>query len=114
MCLLSWLFHGLQLCHASAACPLATLLLTVPPPTPPSVPQNIHNARTAKKAVLFVGHKDGGNGRWSFQLNPSLSWADVSPETRRRLQHLPQEAEQAFRRQAPAGGLSLRVGCGGQ
>lgn len=62
---------------------------------------NIHNARTAKKVVLFVGQRAASGGRWAFALNPSLTWADVSPETRQRLQHLPQEAAQAFRSKYP-------------
>lgn len=62
---------------------------------------NIHNARTAKRAVPFVGQRQADSSRWAFQLNPSLSWADVSPETRQRLQHLPQEAAQAFRSKYP-------------
>ena len=69
--------------------------------------QNIHNARTAKKAVPFVGQREAGSSRWTFQLNPSLSWADMSPESRQRLQHLPQEAAQAFRRQAQMGRFAV-------
>lgn len=72
--------------------------------------QNIHNARTAKKVVLFVGQRAASGGRWAFALNPSLTWADVSPETRQRLQHLPQEAAQAFRRQGGGLGHRLREG----
>ncbi|PSC70444.1 hypothetical protein C2E20_6166 [Micractinium conductrix] len=59
---------------------------------------NIHNPRTAKKVVLFVGTRDAATGRWAFGLNPRLSWADVSPDARRRLRHLPDEAAKAFSR----------------
>lgn len=57
---------------------------------------NLHQPRTAKKAVQFVGRQDSASGRWSFVLNPVLSWADVSPDTRQRLHHLPAEALHAF------------------
>lgn len=63
---------------------------------------NIHNPRTAKKVVLFVGRCDAATGRWAFSLNPKLGWGDVSPETRQRLRHLPQEAAQAFAAKYPA------------
>jgi hypothetical protein len=52
--------------------------------------------------VLFVGQRAAASNRWAFRLNPSLTWADVSPETRQRLQHLPQEAAQAFRSKYPS------------
>lgn len=62
---------------------------------------NIHNPRTAKKVVPFVGQQDGATGRWTFGLNPALCWAEVSPDTRRRLQHLPAEASKAFAAKYP-------------
>ena len=62
---------------------------------------NIHHPRTAKKLILFVGQRDAASGRWAFRLHPQLCWADVSPDTRQRLRHLPAEAQQAFARKYP-------------
>lgn len=76
----------------------------MPVPFPPPVtaaPQNIHNPRTAKKAVQFLGQRDAATGRWFFRLNPALCWDDISADTRRRLQHLPAEAAKAFAAKYP-------------
>lgn len=35
---------------------------------------------------------------WQFFLNPALSWADVSPETKLRLRTLPQETVSPYHR----------------
>lgn len=61
---------------------------------------NLHHPRTAKRAVLFVGNQDA-NRHWTFDLNPVLSWEDVSLETKLRLKTLPQETEAAFARKYP-------------
>ncbi|KDD74453.1 hypothetical protein H632_c1302p0, partial [Helicosporidium sp. ATCC 50920] len=64
---------------------------------------NLHNPRTAKKCVLFVGQRGSGVGaRWSFDLNPQLCWGDVSEDTRLRLRSLLAETESAFARKYPA------------
>ncbi|DBA81500.1 TPA: hypothetical protein ACH3X1_007276 [Trebouxia sp. C0004] len=56
---------------------------------------NLHQARTAKRQVCFVGRKSHELGRWVFSLNPNLPWSEVSRETKQR--SLPNEAEeQAF------------------
>lgn len=62
---------------------------------------NLHNPRTPRKLVLFVGLQDAATKRWSFALNPELEWADVSPDTRARLSNLLEEARAAFRRKYP-------------
>ncbi|PNH04976.1 hypothetical protein TSOC_008815 [Tetrabaena socialis] len=61
---------------------------------------NLHHPRTAKREVLFVGKHVEGRG-WNFFLNPALTWADVSPETKMRLRTLPQETELAFMHKYP-------------
>lgn len=62
---------------------------------------NLHNPRTPRKLVLFVGSQDASTKRWRFSLNPDLEWADVSPDTRARLSNLLEEARTAFRRKYP-------------
>lgn len=62
---------------------------------------NLHQPRTLKKQVLFVGRQDGANKAWVFDLNPALSWDDVSLETKLRLKTLPEETELAFSRKYP-------------
>lgn len=63
---------------------------------------NLHHPRTAKRQVLFVGTQQAHDGRrWLFQLNPALTWDDVSAETKLRLRSLPQETEVAFSRKYP-------------
>ncbi|GAB4817186.1 hypothetical protein N2152v2_004232 [Parachlorella kessleri] len=62
---------------------------------------NLHNPRTAKKVVLFVGQKEAASGRWVFDLNPALTWADVSQDTKLRLRDLLGETQAAFRRKYP-------------
>lgn len=63
---------------------------------------NLHHPRTAKRQVLFVGSQQAHDGRrWLFQLNPALTWDDVSAETKLRLRSLPQETEVAFSRKYP-------------
>ena len=54
---------------------------------------NLHNPRTAKKVVLFVGQNDAASGRWLFDLNPALTWADVSQDTKLRLRDLLSETQ---------------------
>eukprot|EP00887_Chlorella_sp_A99_P007543 scaffold28.g7543.t1 len=61
---------------------------------------NIHRPRTAKRAVQFLGARDG-EGRWAFGLNPALAWRDLSADTRARLRGLVDEAAGAFRRKYP-------------
>ena len=51
--------------------------------------------------MLFVGQQDAASGRWTFGLNPALSWGDVGADTHQRLRHLPAEAQQAFCRKYP-------------
>lgn len=75
----------------------------MPSPSRPHPPlQNIHNPRTAKKKVQFLGKRDAATGRWAFQLNQKLLWADLSPDTRHRLRHLPAEAAKAFAAKYPS------------
>lgn len=62
---------------------------------------NLHQPRTLKKQVLFVGRLEPDTKRWTFDLNPQLSWDDVSLETKLRLRTLPQETEAAFSRKYP-------------
>ena len=68
---------------------------------------NLHQPRTIKRRVLFLGEQlDGGGGggaevgagaaagggaggrarrgEWRFFLNPDLEWLDVNPETKTR------------------------------
>ncbi|GIL64469.1 hypothetical protein Vafri_18379 [Volvox africanus] len=61
---------------------------------------NLHQPRTAKREVLFLGQHTEGRG-WHFFLNPALGWGDVSVETKMRLRTLPQETELAFMRKYP-------------
>lgn len=63
---------------------------------------NLHHPRTAKKVVLFVGSRDPATGAWSFFLNPRLSWADVSDETKQRLKTLPDETACTYARKYPS------------
>lgn len=63
---------------------------------------NLHHPRTNKRQVLFVGNFCPETRSWSFNLNPALSWDDVSPETKLRLKNLPQETEAAFARKYPS------------
>lgn len=63
---------------------------------------NLHQARTAKRQVCFVGWRSKQHGRWVFDLNPKLPWSEVSRETKQRLRSLPKEAEKAFVRKYPA------------
>ncbi|KAF8072442.1 hypothetical protein HT031_000101 [Scenedesmus sp. PABB004] len=73
---------------------------------------NLHTPRTAKKLLLFVGAPDAATGRWRFELNPQLTWDDVSVDTKGRLATLPLEAEQAFQLKhpgRPAGHWGSRV-----
>lgn len=63
--------------------------------------QNLHQARTAKREVCFVGKLSARLGRWVFDLNPNLRWDEVSKETKQRLCTLPREAEQAFTQKHP-------------
>ncbi|GLC72975.1 hypothetical protein PLESTF_001315700 [Pleodorina starrii] len=51
---------------------------------------NLHQPRTAKREVLFIGSQSEERG-WRFFLNPALAWDDVSLETKMRLRTLPQE-----------------------
>ncbi len=46
--------------------------------------------RTTKKLVLFVGNQQS-NRSWRFELNPGLTWDDVSVETKLRLKTLTSE-----------------------
>jgi len=62
---------------------------------------NLHHPRTLKKLVLFVGHQEPSTGRWHFELNPGLTWDDVSLETKLRLKMLPEETAQAFAHKYP-------------
>ena len=59
---------------------------------PASLTPRFLQPRTAKKVVLFVGQRDG-SGRWEFGLNPALTWADVSVDTKLRLRDLLCEAQ---------------------
>ncbi|GLI67728.1 hypothetical protein VaNZ11_011927 [Volvox africanus] len=61
---------------------------------------NLHQPRTAKREVLFLGRHTEERG-WHFFLNPALGWGDVSVETKMRLRTLPQETELAFMRKYP-------------
>ncbi len=51
-------------------------------------PQPGHMATLTRTANALVLQPRRG---WQFFLNPALSWADVSPETKLRLRTLPQE-----------------------
>ncbi|KIZ06584.1 hypothetical protein MNEG_1370 [Monoraphidium neglectum] len=62
---------------------------------------NLHHPRTAKKLVLFVGRRHPATGAWSFDLDPRLTWDDVSEETKRRLSLLPEEAARTYARKYP-------------
>lgn len=64
---------------------------TLRPLTHTTLMQHPMQPRTLKKLVLFVGEQDHASGRWAFDLNPGLSWHDVSLETKMRLKTLPQE-----------------------
>ncbi|EFJ40491.1 hypothetical protein VOLCADRAFT_119952, partial [Volvox carteri f. nagariensis] len=61
---------------------------------------NLHQPRTAKREVLFLGRHNEDRG-WHFFLNPALLWDDVSQETKMRLRTLPRETELAFARKYP-------------
>ncbi|KAL6749616.1 hypothetical protein V8C86DRAFT_974779 [Haematococcus lacustris] len=62
---------------------------------------NLHQPRTAKRQILFVGHQQADTRQWHFNLNPNLSWCDVLPETKLRLRTLDQEVVMAFRAKYP-------------
>jgi len=62
---------------------------------------NLHHPRTAKRKVLFVGHQNAETSRWVFELNESLTWDDVSDETKQRLGTIEEEARMAFARKYP-------------
>ncbi|GFH10538.1 uncharacterized protein HaLaN_05865 [Haematococcus lacustris] len=62
---------------------------------------NLHQPRTAKRQILFVGHQQADTRQWHFHLNPNLSWCDVLPETKLRLRTLDQEVVMAFRAKYP-------------
>ncbi|GFH12726.1 uncharacterized protein HaLaN_08466 [Haematococcus lacustris] len=62
---------------------------------------NLHQPRTAKRQILFVGHQQADTRQWHFDLNPNLSWCDVLPETKLRLRTLDQEVVMAFRAKYP-------------
>lgn len=86
-------------------------LVVAPPPRPaaPCVPldkadcdkewaalttwirMNLHQPRTQKRVVLFVGCWVEASGRWVFNLNQELTWDDVGAETKLRLRTLPEE-----------------------
>jgi hypothetical protein len=63
--------------------------------------QTAPQPRTAKKLVLFVGRRHPATGAWSFDLDPRLTWDDVSEETKRRLSLLPEEAARTYARKYP-------------
>mmetsp|Transcript_17780 Transcript_17780/g.58183 ORF Transcript_17780/g.58183 Transcript_17780/m.58183 type:complete len:222 (+) Transcript_17780:2455-3120(+) len=63
---------------------------------------NLHQPRTAKRKVLFIGKKDPANGIWTFALNPNLTWDEVSIETKQRLGTLMDEVVTAFVRKYPS------------
>lgn len=56
---------------------------------------NLHQPRTPKRMILFIGRQDDAAGVWSFDLNPGLTWDDVSNETKLRLKTLPDEVVRA-------------------
>lgn len=88
---------------AAGSCLSKYTLLTLPHKADIPLPPSLLQPRTAKKVVLFVGQRDSSTGRWTFGLNPALSWAaDVSLDTKLRLRDLPAEAQAAFARKYPA------------
>mmetsp|Transcript_24782 Transcript_24782/g.54034 ORF Transcript_24782/g.54034 Transcript_24782/m.54034 type:complete len:337 (+) Transcript_24782:146-1156(+) len=62
---------------------------------------NLHHPRTNKRQVLFVGQQNPQTRHWTFDLNPALTWDDVSVETKARLKTLVSETEQAFMQKYP-------------
>ena len=51
--------------------------------------------------VLFVGRRDEKTHTWAFRLNDSITWDDLSPDTKSRLRSLAAEAEAAYARKFP-------------
>ena len=51
--------------------------------------------------MLFIGRKDDRTNAWAFRLNDSVTWADISPETKGRLRSLAAEAQAAYARKFP-------------
>ena len=47
-----------------------------------------------------MGARDA-SGAWSFRLNESLCWDDLSPETKERLRTIGEEVVAAYRRKYP-------------
>lgn len=62
---------------------------------------NLHQPRTTKRCVLFLGVPGCTADSWSFRLNPLITWDDVSLETKLRLKTLVQETEAAFLQKYP-------------
>mmetsp|Transcript_35009 Transcript_35009/g.110629 ORF Transcript_35009/g.110629 Transcript_35009/m.110629 type:complete len:332 (-) Transcript_35009:221-1216(-) len=62
---------------------------------------NLHQPRTAKRKVLFVGTLMD-DGEWVFDLNEAITWDDVSADTKTRLKTLVEETEAAFVQKYPS------------